>query len=411
MRIAILLLFVGVSASKADDELPLPGTPVSRPLTPVVEPPQKLPPVEPPSAETPVEPPVVAEAGKPVVIGPIRENWSHYDLLLTWSKAQPVPPLLMGNNDSLLVGGSSLGNKAHAGFRFGMGWASSADREWGFEFEGMFLGTYEATQSFTQGNLNRPFLNTETGRASQLIVNGSGSGGVQVTTTTRVQGWEVTGLKNLVDAGDVIVNALGGYRYFGANEGLHIQQQSLRLANANNPAAIWGIYDQFDARNNFQGGQIGLQFDSVRANWLVSFRATTAFGTNFQTVQATGRSSMTTAALPQPLVQPYNAGFLAVNSNSGRVMQPKFAVLPEARLNVGYRIGGQCHLFAGYDFMYLSNAVRPGDQVDLAVNTAQVPALGGVSGPVFNGANRPVVSFQRTDFWVQGITLGFDCRY
>ena len=88
-------------------------------------------------------------------------------------------------------------------------------------------------------------------------------------------------------------------------------------------------------------------------------------------------------------------------------LQSRFAVLPEAKLKLGCRLGDNCHLFAGYDFMYLSDAVRPGDQVDLTIDPSRAPILatGGI-GPL-----RPRQSFARSDFWVQGLLLGFDCRY
>ena len=57
-----------------------------------------------------------------------------------------------------------------------------------------------------------------------------------------------------------------------------------------------------------------------------------------------------------------------------------FAVLPWA----GIRLGAQvtCHLraYVGYDYMYLSNVARAGEQIDPRVNTTQRPPRTGGGG-------------------------------
>jgi hypothetical protein len=423
MRVAVVLVLMASSLTAQEPDLP--GTPVSRPLTVVEEPPPLAPPLpaQPlPASPVPdtiqeLPPEVLPEAT--VLDRPLPGSWSHYDFLLSWSKAQPLP-LLATRNGLSAVGGSSIGANAQAGFRFGMGWSSNPERDAGWEFEGLFLGTRVGTLRLTDGEIRRPFTNptvpyagTLAGTTPDLVVNGAGfaTGSVVVTTTTRVQGWEVIGVKSLLDAGDIKFNALGGYRYLGVNEGLHVHQQSLYAARLGQPATLWGVYDQFDARNNFHGGQVGFVLDYVGQRWTFGLRTTVALGSNFETVQARGNSSATTAALPVLAVQPYSAGFLATASNSGRALESRFAVLPEARVTLGYRLGERCQVMAGYDFLYLSNAVRPGDQVDPTVNPAQVPILGGVAGPALFGPARPAPLFNRTDFWVQGLVLGFDCRY
>ena len=419
MRIAAWIL-LAVCGAAAAEEPELPGVPVSRPLTPVtlLEVPATLPSV----AEEKPEPPPVKEAEEPSrTVRP--QSWASLDLLLWWTKAQPLPNLVTASTGSaqaalggpetrVLVGGSSLGNGMQTGFRFNLGWMLSD--EIGFEFGGLFLGTRVASATFgDNGNytsIGRPYTDANTGMPSALIVagGGMGTGFVTVDTTTRTQGWEINGTTNLVDAGEVTVTALAGYRYFAANESLQIQQMSLRAAPGAPPSVLWGVYDQFDARNNFQGGQIGLRIDAAHDRWLFAFSGKVALGSNFETVQIGGGSTAATAALPSPAVTYYNSGFLAANSNSGRIMEPHFAVLPEAKLNIGYRIFDHTHLFAGYDFLYLSDAVRPGDQVDTTIDPSRSPIAN--NGNAL-GANRPRQPFLRSDFWVQGLVLGLDCRY
>jgi hypothetical protein len=50
-------------------------------------------------------------------------------------------------------------------------------------------------------------------------------------------------------------------------------------------------------------------------------------------------------------------------------------------------------LFAAYDFLYLSEVVRPGDQID------------------HNLVPSPLPIFNRTDFWAQGVSFGLEVKF
>lgn len=425
-----LLLCAGVAAA---EEPALTGTAVSQPLQPVKLPDAPPKPPEKPTEIAPEEPPApTVEKEVKVPARYVRpKSWSSYELLMWWSKAQPLPPLAAASTNGTapvlgapgtvtLVGGNSLGDAMTTGFRFTMGWNAltiNDEDKLGFEFTGTFLGTRESSITFadsSQGRftaLGRPFVDASSGQAGALIVSGfgAGTGAVTVGTTTRVQGWEVNLTHNIVDAGDVTVTALLGYRQMSVNEGLHIQQSSLRFpAPGAAPNVLIGLYDQFDARNSFHGAQIGLRIDSALGRWVFGFTGKIAYGANFETVTVQGNGSLTTPALPLPAVQPIGSGFLATGTNIGRTLQSEAAVLPEGRLSLGCQLSESCHFVCGYDFLYLSNAVRPGDQVDLAIDPSRSPLLN--TGAPFS-ANRPRVPFAKSEFWVQGLTLGLDYRY
>ena len=128
-----------------------------------------------------------------------------------------------------------------------------------------------------------------------------------------------------------------------------------------------------------------------------------AFGQTTEVVKAQG---LTGVILPGQPLTVVNGGLLALPTNSGRVVREAFAVLPEAGLKVGFQHKDHSRIFVGYNFLYLSDAVRPGDQIDRVVNVGQVPLRGG--SPAFAGPERPLLAVRPADLWLQGLTIGLE---
>ena len=83
-------------------------------------------------------------------------------------------------------------------------------------------------------------------------------------------------------------------------------------------------------------------------------------------------------------------------------------VIPSLEVKLSYFFTPRWRLFVGYDFLYWSQVVRPGNQLDRNVNLTQSPVFG--TG-VLSGPASPVPLFNRTDFWAQGINLGLEFRF
>ena len=80
---------------------------------------------------------------------------------------------------------------------------------------------------------------------------------------------------------------------------------------------------------------------------------------------------------------------------------------PEFQLKLGYDLTPQIRFTLGYDFLYLSDAVRPGDQIDRNLPKGQIFAQG---GPAIS-TTYPARRFQTTDFYAQGLTAGVSLRF
>jgi hypothetical protein len=83
-------------------------------------------------------------------------------------------------------------------------------------------------------------------------------------------------------------------------------------------------------------------------------------------------------------------------------------VIPEARLQVGYDVTRRLRATVGYDFLYVSDVLRPGNQIDANVNANQSGLFG--TGTIQSPA-LPAPLLQRSDYWAQGITFGLEFRF
>jgi len=98
------------------------------------------------------------------------------------------------------------------------------------------------------------------------------------------------------------------------------------------------------------------------------------------------------------------------------------SVVPELGINIGYQITDHLRAYVGYNVIYWSDVVRPGDQIDRVINTTQLPnptlVVNGVivppqpNTPLLNPAlRRPAFSFNGSDFWAQGVNFGLEFKY
>lgn len=395
------LPIVSLPPAITDSSLPA-GTAVSRPLQPTT---QNLPPQ--PVANVS---PAMEDIQDDGTIS-LPNTWSRYDLLMWFPKAQPLPPLLLGApnftgvpsltspTSVLLIGNQAINNPMSTGGRFTWGWSRSAEREVGWEMTYLFTGTRSATAAYEgisqPRTLGRPVFDTFSGQESSIFVSTPFTpGAFSATTVNRMQGWEVSGVASLGRSESSYVSILAGYRYFMVHEGVRMQQTSTYL---NLPGTVADSVDQFDGHTRFHGGQIGIDAGTEWNRFFVGLVAKVGFGRSYQVVNVGGQTNIlypggSTSA-------PY--GTLATASNTGRLDRSSFAVLPEGQLNVGYRFRDRSKFFVGYNVIYLSEAVRPGDQIDRTVT----PDFVTMTMP------RPELRLTSTDFWVQGIVLGLEYKY
>jgi hypothetical protein len=376
--------------------------------------------------------------------GPGQRLWVRAEYLLWWTRGYHLPPLvttapatdnedLRGSfadpNTLVLFGGSSSPSSAMSGGRFMAGWNFDPCGTCGIEGGYFFLGRQNHTFTADSSQfpvLARPFFNVNTGMQDRELTASPGllptdafklSGTITANNFTSLQGAELNARHQLCCGCDYTVNGFAGFRYLDLHEGLTITENVVSAAAVPGftiftPGNRIDVVDSFQTRNRFYGGQLGADGEIRRGPWSLMGRVQVGLGVTHQTIDIAGSQTVTTLAGDRSV---FTGGLLALPSNIGQFSRDRFSVVPQVGLKIGYNLNENIRVFVGYDFLYWSSVVRPGDQIDTTVNVTQIPNFIPVGAPPgfipASSAVRPVVPFRTTGFYAQGVNVGLEVRY
>ncbi len=344
------------------------------------------------------------------------------EYLMWWTKSANLPPLLttgpagsggfLGAPGTQTLVGGDFDDTQHNGFRIGGGHWFGCQQLWGVDASFFYLNTVTTTASASAPPypvVARPFFNVNQGVPFSEIVAATGlaTGTATVQYDNSLWGAEVNARRFLWGTPSFRLDGLMGYRYMRLGEGLTVTEQFARTpgspASIGVPDAMAGlVQDSFKTVNQFHGGQIGLVGELRRGRWYLDGKAKIALGTVYQTAEIGGSQQI---MFSDGSVRPFPGGLLAQQSNMGKYTQNQFAVLPEVGLNLGYHLTQNTRIFVGYNLMYLSNVLRPGDQIDQGLDVARIPNFL-TNPPPALAVTRPVPTMRTSDFFAQGISFG-----
>jgi hypothetical protein len=362
--------------------------------------------------------------------------WLSAEYLLWWFKDSPLPVPLVTTSTNLnvavpgaigqsgtvvLIGNRGIETDERNGARFTAGMWLDCDHTMGVEGNYFFIASKTVSQGVVSNGttlLAVPFFNADNMMESAFVraMPGVTSGSALLTLTSRLQGAELNGVLNLGNRGRTRLELLGGFRWIDFEEHLNFATTSLGIQTAlpptGNNGLVFDTLDRIRTRNDFYGGQLGLRGERQHGNWFVNGSVKVALGDMFE--QANRRGTFTSNVFNSPAggaVQSFSGfGAFVQPSNSGGAHRHEFAVVPEVGVNVGYSVRNGLRVFMGYDFLYISDVLRPGKQIDRTINFSQtVDSI--AQGNGFTPGNRPGPGLTSSDFWAQGINFGVELRY
>lgn len=416
------LMAASAGAAIAQPAIPqVPATTVPIPLPPAkkVDLPQPPPPrpgeiparfIDPPNAPPvsahPVYPGKMPVYDQNEAVGPSHHFWVRNEWLYWATSGQPLPILATGSpaftapglagvpgtvNTVTLYGDSRVNNDFRNGYRLSAGTWFDDCRTCGIEGDFFFLG--DSRQGFSTGSfgtsiIGRPYVHPATGQPAVSLVSfpGRTAGALNIDVRNSTIGGGVNTIHDLCGGDCHRIDLLVGYRYWNVADDVQITDARL-LVSGGVPVAAAQFHDRFQTSNNFHGGLIGLAGETQGKKWFVGGRASVALGANCQTIDIGGS---TLIATPNGVPATPVGGLLAQPGNIGQYNRSVFAVVPEVGVRVGCHLSEHTRFYAAYNFLYMSSVVRAGDQI---------------------GTSMPIYTPNPTDFWAQGVSLGFELHY
>jgi hypothetical protein len=334
--------------------------------------------------------------------------------LVSTGSALDARPGALGQPGTVVVyGNGPVDNGTRSGGLFTLGYWFNRCHSLGVDVSFLTLETNRVAFAASSGGdpiLARPFYDIRAGSEAAMVVSFPGiqNGSIATSLASGLWGAEANLRHEMFSNGWSSASVLAGFRYLQLDESLDVLQRvtSTPPTLALQPVLTQSL-DSFRTRNSFFGGQFG--FDGGLAWWrlTVDVVGKIALGSTQEVAVIKGNTAI--RALTTGASASVASGVLALPSNIGHYSRDQFTVVPEVGVNVGFMLNQHVRATVGYSFLYMSEAWRPGDQIDRVLNTAQVP---GPSGAVIlAGPARPLFPSRDTDFWAQGVNVGVEFRY
>jgi hypothetical protein len=352
--------------------------------------------------------------------------WANAEMLLWWIKSTHTPTLLttgspadafpgaFGQPGTSPLFGGDLAYNLRPGGHFDLGFWLSEENGYHFGVQGEYFFLGQGRINFSGSStgspvLAQPFLdaNTNVESSSLLAFPGLQSGQFTAALSSRLWGAEVETRTEAVDTGVIHIDGLTGLRYLEFLENLDLGETTTLTGPG---GALTGLAinqtDSFRTANYFYGAEIGADGRAEFGPVSLRLLAKVAFGDTHETASVGGTTAVATGA---GAATTSRSGFLALPTNSGRFGRDIFTVVPEAGFTVGYALTKHIHATAGYSFLYATDVLRPGDQIDHSLNITQIPPP--IGPGMLTGPAHPAFPFHETDFWAQGVNVGLEFQY
>ena len=297
--------------------------------------------------------------------------WFSVEWLYWWTGNPRIPFPLVTTGDAgivgnpgtvVLLGPGNVDFHPGNGARLTAGLWFNSDRTFGGEASGFGLENRSETFSVNGpsgiGTIFIPFFDPTTGQeAAQRVTSPAAggvaafAGGVIVSNQTRLWGANSDLLMNVSPFPRLPLILLAGFRYLALEDTFDIAAST--FTTANNITFQW--HDHSSTHNIFYGGELGARTQFDYGPFTFTAQAKVAAGDTHESRVLTGTN--TTFQAGQPTTTAPFALFV-VRSNGGHTTADRFGVIPEGTAKIGYHLGDQWILTAGYDVLWWNRVLR-----------------------------------------------------
>jgi len=292
------------------------------------------------------------------------------------------------------------------GFRLTTGMLLNPEATLGAEASFLMLGSRAVTFAANSDGktiLARPYRNAVTGAQEAVLIAfpevSAGQVDFRVASGNFYNG--TAGVyETFCNTGTIRLDSLLGYRFYRYDEAFRVRQQ----VNVLDPNFVPGTQiftrDDFNAQNQFHGVEIGLRAEIAATQALhVHLLAKVAGGNLRREVNISGAQLVVVPGSPTVVER---AGFLALESNSGRHISNEFMAVPEFGAGLSFQALPNLRLHVGYNGILLCRAASVMPQVDTVIDPSLLPPA---TRPAVEG-DRPRFQLRRDNLWIQSLELG-----
>jgi len=352
------------------------------------------------------------------------------EFLLWWAKSLNIPILgttstnggfgFLGQPGTVpILGPGTLIDPFRQGFRARAGYWFDDCGSCGIDGSVFFLGRKTANTQLTSDQfpiITRPIFspNIQNGQlfgefGETVTRPGILTGSLNARADSFIWGADANIRKCLASGCDSRATWFVGYRNLNLLESLSITENINVVGTTpgliDPIGTVIAVRDRFVTENHFHGGQLGATYERRWGRLSFDARGSVALGVTHQELSIDGFQNRTRPGM-QTMV--FQGGLLAAGPNLGTFTRNQFSVAPEATLNLGYWVTPNFKLYTGYNAIYWSNVIRPGDQIDRTVDVTFVP--NSINVPP-SGQNRPRALFKQSDMFITGVQFGMEWRW
>ncbi len=287
------------------------------------------------------------------------------------------------------------------------------DKRWGMEFSGLYLMEKKAKWSDSEagGTGAHTCLITSIGPLPDdwlgyfglhPFSDADGYGSIQITSHSRMWGLEASAVHNLVRDDSKAIDMVLGVKHLNLSEDFQIS-----LNDTLNPSDYYRAKDRWETKNSILALKLAVRGRvNIGTNWKFTAEGSVALGMNRESVDVSGSGSISSGGATRAWD---SGGVFTGPCNMGRKSRSKLVYIPEVKIGIEQKRSERISLTANAHVMYISDVIRPGEQVNRIISTTGTGfASQGHPDPA---APYPTRRFETNDYVSYGLTLGVKINF